>query len=60
MKLPSKKRLIIEFSLVAFWFILRYTLEKNYNIDIPFYVSMVVIFAVLLFTQKILEIFKIQ
>lgn len=60
MKLPSKKRIIIEFSLIALWFILRYTLESYYSIDIPFYISLVVIFSILLFAQNVLEKLKIK
>jgi len=60
MKLPSKKRIIIEFSLITLWFILRYTLESYYSINIPFYISLVVIFSILLFAQNVLEKLNIK
>ena len=37
MKLPSKKRIIIEISLVIVWFVLRFTLENYYDFKIPIY-----------------------
>ena len=60
MKLPSKKRIIIEISLVLVWFALRFTLENHYDYNIPFYVSFIVIISILLFAQKILDIFNIK
>jgi len=60
MKLPSKNRIIIEISLVLVWFALRFTLENYYEFNIPFYVSFIVIISILLFAQKILDIFNIK
>tara|TARA_Y100001970_G_scaffold244561_1_gene310838 strand:- start:694 stop:876 length:183 start_codon:yes stop_codon:yes gene_type:complete len=60
MKLPSKKRIVIEISLVIIWFALRFTLENHYDFNIPFYVSFIVIISILLFAQKILDIFNIK
>ena len=60
MKLPSKNRIIIEISLVLVWFALRFTLENHYDYNIPFYVSFIVIIFILLFAQKILDIFNIK
>ena len=60
MKLPSKNRIIIEISLVLVWFALRFTLENHYGFNIPFYVSFIVIIFILLFAQKILDIFNIK
>ena len=60
MKLPSRNRIIIEISLVLIWFVLRYTLENHYEFNIPFYVSFIVIISILLFAQKILDIFNIK
>ena len=60
MKLPSKNRIIIEISLVLAWFALRYSLENYYDFNIPFYVSFIVIISILLFAQKILDIFNIK
>ena len=60
MKLPSKNRIIIEISLVLVWFALRFTLENHYDYNIPFYVSVIVIISILLFAQKILDIFNIK
>ena len=60
MKLPSKNRIIIEISLVLVWFALRFTLENHYDYNIPFYVSFIVIISILLFAQKILDIFNIN
>ena len=60
MKLPSKKRIIIEVSLVLLWFALRFTLENHYDFNIPFYVSFIVIISILLFVQKILDIFNVK
>ena len=60
MKLPSRNRIIIEISLVLIWFVLRYTLENHYKFNIPFYVSFIVIISILLFAQKILDIFNIK
>ena len=60
MKLPSKKRIIIEISLVLAWFALRFTLENHYDFNIPFYVSFIVIISILLFAQKILDMFNIK
>ena len=60
MKLPSKNRIIIEISLVLVWFALRFTLENHYDYNIPFYVSFIVIISILLFAQKILDIFNFK
>ena len=60
MKLPSKKRIIIEISLVIVWFVLRFTLENYYDFKIPIYVSFIVIIFILLSAQKILDIFNIK
>lgn len=60
MKLPSKKRILIEVSLILGWFILRFGIENYFNIDIPIYISLLVIFVILIFTQKILESLNIK
>ena len=60
MKLPSKKRILIEVSLILGWFIFRFFIEQYFDIDIPIYISLLVIFVILIFAQKILEVFNIK
>ena len=60
MKLPSKKRILIEVSLVLGWFIFRFFIEQYFNIDVPIYISLLVIFVILIFAQKILEALDIK
>ena len=60
MELPSKKRILIEVSLILGWFIFRFFIEQYFDIDIPIYISLVVIFVILIFAQKILEVFNIK
>ena len=60
MKLPSKKRILIEVSLILGWFIFRFFIEQYFNIDVPIYISLLVIFVILIFAQKILEVFNIK
>ena len=60
MELPSKKRILIEVSLILGWFIFRFFIEQYFDIDIPIYISLFVIFVILIFAQKILEAFNIK
>tara|TARA_B100000683_G_scaffold7442_2_gene8226 strand:+ start:3069 stop:3251 length:183 start_codon:yes stop_codon:yes gene_type:complete len=60
MKLPSKKRILIEVSLILGWFIFRFFIEQYFNIDVPIYISLLVIFVILIFAQKILEALDIK
>ena len=60
MKLPSKKRILIEVSLILGWFIFRFLIEQYFDIDVPIYISLLVIFIILIFAQKILEVFNIK
>ncbi len=60
MKLPSKKRILIEVSLILGWFIFRFLIEQYFDIDVPIYISLLVIFIILIFAQKILEAFNIK
>ena len=60
MKLPSKKRILIEVSLILGWFIFRFLIEHYFDIDVPIYISLLVIFIILIFAQKILEAFNIK
>ena len=60
MKLPSKKRILIEVSLILGWFIFRFFIEQYFGIDVPIYISLLIIFVILIFAQKILEVFNIK
>jgi len=60
MKFPSKKRILIEVSLILGWFIFRFFIEQYFNIDVPIYISLLVIFMILIFAQKILEALNIK
>ena len=60
MELPSKKRILIEVSLILGWFIFRFFIEQYFNIDVPIYISLLVIFVILIFAQKILEALDIK
>ena len=60
MKFPSKKRILIEVSLILGWFIFRFFIEQYFNIDVPIYISLLVIFVILIFAQKILEALNIK
>ncbi len=60
MKLPSKKRILIEVSLILAWFILRFAIENYFSVEIPIYISLLVIFVILIFAQKILESLNIK